>query len=82
MIEIDGVEYLTANEAAALLGVKRETLYSYASRGRLRSYRRGIRRERLYRRSDIEALLRLQPAAGERDDLPLPKAESWIPFTS
>jgi len=68
MIEIDGVEYLTANEAA--------------SRGRLRSYRRGIRRERLYRRSDIEALLRLQPAAGERDDLPLPKAESWIPFTS
>jgi citrate synthase len=82
MIEIDGVEYLTANEAAALLGVKRETLYAYASRGRLRSYRRGIRRERLYRRSDIEALLRLQPATGERDDLPLPKAESWIPFTS
>jgi citrate synthase len=82
MIEIDGVEYLTANEAATLLGVKRETLYAYASRGRLRSYRRGIRRERLYRRSDIEALLRLQPAAGQGHDLPLPKAESWIPFTS
>lgn len=63
MIEIDGVEYLTASEAAALLGVKRETLYAYASRGRIASYRRGIRRERLYRRSDIEALLRLQLTA-------------------
>ncbi|MFN3337465.1 MAG: helix-turn-helix domain-containing protein [Thermomicrobium sp.] len=82
MIEIDGVEYLTAAEAAALLGVKRETLYAYASRGRLRSYRRGIRRERLYRRSDLEALLRPQPASEERDSHRLPAAETWIPFTS
>ncbi|MCS7049987.1 MAG: helix-turn-helix domain-containing protein [Thermomicrobium sp.] len=82
MIEIDGEEYLTASEAAALLGVKRETLYAYASRGRLRSYRRGIRRERLYRRSDIEALLRLEPASGERLRDRLPEAATWIPFTS
>ncbi len=82
MIEIDGIEYLTASEAAALLGVKRETLYAYASRGRLRSYRRGIRRERLYRRSDIEALLRLEPASGSNDERRLPAADSWIPFTS
>ncbi|GBD18917.1 hypothetical protein HRbin27_01417 [bacterium HR27] len=80
MIEIDGMEYLTAQEAAALLGVKRETLYAYASRGRIRSYRRGIGRERLYRRVDIEALLRLQPASP--DDERLPAADTWIPFTS
>ncbi|MCX7624076.1 MAG: helix-turn-helix domain-containing protein [Thermomicrobium sp.] len=80
MIEIDGVEYLTAQEAAALLGVKRETLYAYASRGRIRSFRRGIGRERLYRRVDIEALLRLQPAS--LDEKRLPAADAWIPFTS
>ncbi len=80
MIEIDGVEYLTAEEAAALLGVKRETLYAYASRGRIRSYRRGIGRQRLYRRVDIEALLRLQPASPVEERLPA--ADAWIPFTS
>ncbi len=82
MIEIDGVEYLTAREAAHLLGVKLATLYAYASRGRIQSYRRGVRRERFYRRSEIEALLRLQPAERERaSDERLPPAESWIPFT-
>src|SRR4029077_4719509 len=45
---VEGVEYLTAAEAATALGVKRETLYAYASRGRLRSYRRGTGRARLY----------------------------------
>lgn len=82
MIEIDGVEYLTASEAAALLGVKQETLYAYASRGRIASYRRGIRRERLYRRSDIGALLRLQLTARTHETSRLPDAEAWIPFTS
>lgn len=80
MIEIDGVEYLTAQEAARLLGVKLSTLYAYASRGRIQSYRRGIRRERYYRRSEIEALLRMQPAERLTDEQ-LPRAESWIPFT-
>ena len=63
MVTLDGEEYLTGEEAAAALGIKRETLYAYVSRGLLRSYRRGIKRQRLYRRADVEDLLRLAPAS-------------------
>ncbi len=62
MVVIEGEEYLTGDEAAGLLGVKRETLYAYVSRGLLKSYRQGIKRQRLYRRAEIEALLRLAPS--------------------
>jgi citrate synthase len=88
MVLLDGEEYLAGEEAATLLGVKRETLYAYVSRGLLRSYRQGIKRQRLYRRSEIEALLRLVPssadpatlAAAARPARPseVPLAESWI----
>jgi excisionase family DNA binding protein len=88
MVMLDGEEYLAGEEAAALLGVKRETLYAYVSRGLLKSYRQGIKRQRLYRRSEIEALLRLAPssadvaavAAAARPARPaeVPLAESWI----
>lgn len=83
MVAIDGEEYLTGDEAAALLGVKRETLYAYVSRGLLKSYRQGIKRQRLYRRAEIEGLLRLAPsgeAPEERAAPPVevPLAESWI----
>ncbi|GAB4443710.1 MAG: hypothetical protein OHK0015_44210 [Chloroflexi bacterium OHK40] len=60
---IDGEHYLTVAEASALLGVKRATLYAYVSRGLLRSYRKGVGRERLYRRADVEALLDVRPDA-------------------
>ena len=82
MLHLDGDEYMTVKEAARLLGVKPATLYAYVSRGVLRSYRQGIKRERLYRRTEVEALLRLAPAgrveerARARPDIPL--AESWI----
>jgi len=87
MIEVGGEHYLDSGEAARLLGVKRETLYAYVSRGLLRSYRQGIKRQRLYRRADLEDLLRLAPTprgpAAER--LPrrdriweIPLAESWV----
>ena len=80
MVVIDGEEYLTGDEAAALLGVKRETLYAYVSRGLLKSYRQGIKRQRLYRRAEIEGLLRLAPSAEGRGAQPaeVPLAESWI----
>jgi excisionase family DNA binding protein len=82
---IAGVDYLDVDEAAGLLGVKKATLYAYVSRGRLRSYRQGIGRKRLYRRADIEALRAVRPsedassAADERiaRDVELPDAESW-----
>lgn len=55
--------YLTGDEAAALLGVKRQTLYAYASRGLLRSVPSGDGRAHLYARSD---LLRLKARSDAR----------------
>lgn len=87
MVIVDGEEYLTVDEAARRLGVKRATLYAYVSRGVLRSYRQGIKRQRLYRRAEIDALLRVSPSRGrpasagpERSRRPedIPLAESWI----
>ncbi len=92
MIVLGDEEYLTGEEAARRLGVKRATLYAYVSRGVLKSYRQGIKRQRLYRRADVEDLLRLSPgAAGEPEAAALrsapaepvivwsiPAAESWI----
>ena len=87
MLVVGGEEYLESEEAARLLGVKRETLYAYVSRGLLRSYRQGIKRQRLYRRVDVEELLRLAPASSEptrerssrrRTGWEIPLAESWV----
>ena len=69
MIVLDGDEFLTVEEAATLLGIKRQ---------------------RLYRRAEVEALLRVAPAGGpvplpSHGDRPrkrripdIPLAESWI----
>ena len=84
MISIDGVDYLTAAEAASELGVKLPTLYAYVSRGRLASYRQGTRRRRLYRRAEIASLAGLEglePRAVRRTGADLPRAEDWIPLT-
>ena len=83
MVILDGEEYLTGEEAAAVLGIKRETLYAYVSRGFLRSYRQGIKRQRLYRQAEVASLIQLAPTSGEqapeRSVAPeVPLAESWI----
>jgi len=84
MVIVDGEEYLTVEEAARLLGVKRATLYAYASRGLVRSYRQGMKRQRLYRRAELEARVQLAPARPEapaarrRRAIVIPPAESWI----
>ena len=70
MVILDGEEYLTVDEAAQLLGVKPATLYAYVSRGILKSYRQGIKRQRLYRRAEVEALIRLDRGARAADDPP------------
>ena len=81
---IDGADYLDVDEAAALLGVKKTTLYAYVSRGVLRSYRQQVGRKRLYRRADIEALRAVQPSDalvvedGVLRSVDLPDAESWV----
>jgi len=90
VVVLSGEEYLTGDEAARLLGVKPATLYAYVSRGLLRSYREGIKRRRLYRRAELERLVRLAPsAAGTAEGLAprpasrrhapaIPPVETWI----
>lgn len=77
MISIHGEEYYTAAEACHALDVKVATLYSYVNRGLLRSYRQGVKRHRLYRRSEVDALLRVSPASRENTGPEIPPAESW-----
>jgi len=87
MIELNGENYLDGREASHLLGVKLSTLYTYVSRGILRSYKQGIKRQRLYKQAELEALLRLRPSNTpapspvESDQPPteLPHAEDWVP---
>ena len=82
MVIVDGAEYLTVEEAAQLMGVKPATIYAYVSRGILQSYRQGMKRQRLYRRAEVEQLTRMAPsardAAGSRTLPEIPLAESWI----
>ena len=82
MVVIGEVEYLTVGEAAERLGVKPVTLYAYVSRGVLPSYRQGTRRQRLYRRVDLDAPRRLQPnpgASAPASTAPeIPLAQTWI----
>jgi citrate synthase len=57
MFEMEKKNYLTAQEAAAELGVSRATLYSYVSRGLVRSEALGGKqRQRQYRAEDIRSL--------------------------
>ncbi|HLZ73333.1 MAG TPA: helix-turn-helix domain-containing protein [Dehalococcoidia bacterium] len=79
MIDIHGELYLDVHEAAASLGVKPETLYAYVSRGRLRSFRRGIGRNRLYRKAEIDALLTLQPSSPSAPPSPAPAPTAETP---
>jgi excisionase family DNA binding protein len=85
MVEIDGVEYLTAEEACTQLAVKPATIYAYVSRGILKSYKQRVGRARLYRRADIEELRQIESgsqrsseAGGGLSDETLPEAEAWI----
>jgi len=58
-------DYVSGAEALTLLGVKRQTLYAYVSRGWIRSLPQAGGRIRLYSREDIEkAKARAQARAG------------------
>jgi excisionase family DNA binding protein len=81
---IAGVDYLDVDEAAALLGVKKATLYAYVSRGVLRSYKQRVGRKRLYLLAEVEVLRGVRPSDtplvnDDRvlRDVDLPDAESW-----
>ncbi len=87
MIELNGENYLSGDEASHLLGVKLSTLYTYVSRGIVRSYKQGIKRQRLYKQAELESLLQLRSNdelagssehAGERRSVELPRVEEWM----
>lgn len=76
--------FLSVDEAIALLGIKRATLYAYVSRGVLRSYRQAVGRQRLYRRAEVEALLTVRadtpsPQVAARSANPAPAAYPSAP---
>jgi citrate synthase len=71
-------EFVSAQEACELLGIKPATLYAYVSRGILQSHRQGARRQRLYRRSELNALRVGPDTAGDSAQVELPDAESWV----
>ncbi len=84
MIELNGENYLDGHEACHLLGIKISTLYTYVSRGVLRSYKQGIKRQRLYKKAELDALIQLRPSneipsAPDDDTSELPHAEDWVP---
>lgn len=92
MIELNGENYLDGEEASRLLGVKTSTLYAYVSRGLLKSYKQGIKRQRLYKQAELEGLLRLRPSdtplssadqstAEPKKLTEIPLAEDWVPYT-
>ena len=87
MLVMDGEEFLTAQETCEILAIKPATLYAYVSRGVLGSYRQGIKRTRLYRRAEVERLMRLrrpnQPTTPESEHSPDESADDsqpWIPY--
>ena len=51
-------EYLTVKAAAAFLGVCPSTLRNWDRAGKLKPHRHPINRYRLYRRAELEAVLR------------------------
>jgi excisionase family DNA binding protein len=55
MINKDNEEYLTTEEACAILRVSRRTIERYTNAGRIKKYRRGIRNV-VYKRSEVEKL--------------------------
>lgn len=50
-------DYLTVGEAAETLGVSRSTLRNWDKAGKLKAYRHPLNKYRLYKRSELEALL-------------------------
>lgn len=87
MIELNGEHYIDGREASVLLGIKLSTLYTYVSRGVLKSYKQGIKRQRLYKLAEVKQLLQLRPSDEilsssqpvEPPATQLPHASDWVP---
>jgi len=72
-------EFLTSDEACAALGVKLSTLYAYVSRGKLRSYRLGSRRQRFYSARELREMAGTMPEIKD-SSVRVPLAADWISY--
>lgn len=54
--QINDIEYLTSEEVLDILGIKKESLYTYVSRGLIKAVDQGGGRRKLYLKADIEKL--------------------------
>ncbi len=57
----DNEEYLTPDEAATYVGVTRRTLERYVDNKLIKKYRRGIKREIFFKKSELAGLLEIRP---------------------
>lgn len=82
--QVNDVEYVGRDEALALLSIKKESLYTYVSRGLVRSVEQPGTRRKLYLKVDLE---KLQTRAAERAPGPRvsnalrygePVVQTWI----
>jgi DNA-binding transcriptional MerR regulator len=62
------VEYLTVKTADAFLGVCPSTLRNWDRAGKLKPHRHPMNRYRLYRRAELEAVLRRAAREDPRDE--------------
>jgi excisionase family DNA binding protein len=61
-------EYLTVKAAAAFLGVCPSTLRNWVRAGKLKPHRHPMNCYRLYRRAELEAVLRRAAREGQRNE--------------
>jgi len=61
-------DFMTVKEAAEFLGISNETLRRWDKKGKLKAYRHPVNRYRLYKKQDLENLLKQvkQPKGGDR----------------
>lgn len=57
----DNEEYLTPDEASTYVGVTRRTLERYVDNKLIKKYRRGIKREIFFKKSELAGLLEIRP---------------------
>ncbi|WP_371435038.1 citrate/2-methylcitrate synthase [Polaromonas sp.] len=82
--EVNDVQYITSTEALSVLGVRRETFYTYVSRGLIKSQQKTGTKTKLYRKADVE---KLRTRAAARTGVPTvsqslrygePIVQTWI----
>lgn len=81
---VNDVEWINSAEALAILGIRKESFYTYVSRGLIKSEKRDGQRQRFYRKADVE---KLRTRAAARSGTPTvsrllrygePIVQTWI----